>query len=96
MTDPLVIDVRSEGEFASGHVQGSVNLPLDRFTTGIETVAPDKDAPLILCCASGARSGAACDWLQQQGYTQVSNGGGAGMVASSLGRAMESGSGGAV
>ncbi len=89
MSEPLVIDVRSEGEFASGHVQGSVNLPLDRFTSGIEAVAPDKDAPLILCCASGARSGAACAWLQQQGYTQVSNGGGAGSVAMALGRSIQ-------
>ena len=90
MSDPLVIDVRSEGEFASGYVQGSVNLPLDRFTEGIGQVAPDKSAPLVLCCVSGARSGAACAWLLQQGYTQVTNGGSTGAVARALGRAIES------
>lgn len=89
MSDPVVIDVRSEGEYAAGHVRGSVNLPLDRFTDDIGRVAPDKNASLILCCASGARSGAACTWLQQQGYTQVVNGGSAGSVAMSLGRAID-------
>ena len=91
MSDPIVIDVRSEGEYASGYVQGSVNLPLDRFTEGIEQVAPDKTAPLILYCVSGARSGAACAWLQKEGYTQVRNGGSTGAVATALGRPIERG-----
>lgn len=89
MSDPIVIDVRSEGEYASGYVQGSINLPLDRFTEGIAQVAPDKSAPLILYCVSGARSGAACAWLQKEGYTQVSNGGSTGAVAMALGRPIE-------
>jgi len=91
MSDPILIDVRSEGEYASGYVQGSVNLPLDRFTEGIAQVATDKSAPLVLYCVSGARSGAACAWLQKEGYTQVSNGGSTGAVAMALGRPIERG-----
>lgn len=89
MSDPIVIDVRSEAEYATGYVQGAVNLPLDRFTEDIAQVAPDKTAALILYCVSGARSGAACAWLQKEGYTQVSNGGSTGAVATALGRPIE-------
>jgi phage shock protein E len=78
---PLIIDVRSPGEFATGHVRGSVNLPLDRFAQDIEQSVPDKTTAVILCCASGGRSGMACSFMQQLGYQQVSNGGSAGAVA---------------
>ncbi len=78
---PLIIDVRSPGEFASGHVRGSINLPLDHFAQAIEQVVPDKLAIVILCCASGGRSGMACNFMQQMGYQQVSNGGSAGAVS---------------
>ena len=67
-TTPLIIDVRSPGEFATGHVRGSVNIPLDRFAQAIAEAVPDKSAPVILCCASGGRSGMACDYMQQMGY----------------------------
>ena len=83
---PLVVDVRSPGEFASGHVAGSINLPLDSLTQQAATVLPQRDLPMVLCCLSGARSGMAVQWLQAQGYSQVTNGGGAGSVALQLGR----------
>jgi phage shock protein E len=85
----LLIDVRSAAEFAAGHVRGAINLPLDRFAQEIERVAPDKHASIMLCCASGARSGMACSFLQQQGYSQVVNGGGAGSVALQLNRPID-------
>lgn len=78
---PLIIDVRSPGEFAAGHVRGSINLPLDRFAQAIEHVVSDKSAAVTLCCASGGRSGMALSFMQQMGYQQVSNGGSAGTVA---------------
>ncbi len=80
----MVIDVRSPGEFASGHVRDAINLPLDRFAQDIERVAPDKQTPIVLCCASGARSGMACNFMQQMGYHQVINGGSAGAVSLQL------------
>ncbi|MBS1189812.1 MAG: Rhodanese domain protein [Rhodocyclaceae bacterium] len=83
--DPvLVIDVRSPGEFAAGHVEGSINLPLTSFAQEITRVAPDKTAPIVLCCATGGRSGMACSFMLQNGYTRVSNGGGAASLAGQL------------
>jgi phage shock protein E len=77
----LIIDVRSPSEFDSGHVRGSINLPMDRFAQAIGQVVPDKSTSVILCCASGGRSGMACSFMQQMGYQQVSNGGSAGLVS---------------
>lgn len=88
-TSPLIIDVRTPSEFASGHVRGSVNVPLDRFAEDIEQVVPDKSTPMILCCLSGGRSGMACNFLQQRGYQQVSNGGSASAVALRTGLPLE-------
>lgn len=82
---PLIIDVRSPGEFASGHVRGSLNVPLDRLADEIISHVPDKATPVILCCASGGRSGMACSFMQQMGYQQVSNGGSAGAVSMQCG-----------
>lgn len=85
----LVIDVRSPGEYASGHVQGAINLPLDRLAQEIGRVAPDKSAPVMMYCLSGGRSGGACRLMQQLGYRQVVNGGSVGAVALKLNRPIE-------
>ena len=82
---PLIIDVRSPGEFATGHVRGSVNVPLDHLADDIVQVVPDKSASVILCCASGGRSGMACSFMQQMGYQQVRNGGSASAVSMQCG-----------
>lgn len=84
--NPFVLDVRSRGEYAGGHIDGSINLPLDELAQQIGRVAPDLHAPLLLCCQSGMRSGMACQLLAQLGYTQVRNGGGVGLLAMQLGR----------
>lgn len=79
-----MLDVRSPGEFAMGHVRGALNVPLDRLAQAIEQMIPDKKAPLLLYCASGARSGMACNILQQMGYKDVRNGCNAGIVSQEL------------
>lgn len=89
--EPLLIDVRSPGEYAGGYLDGAVNLPLDQLQAGIGRVAPDLAAPIVLYCASGARSGMACMLLQQMGYRQVSNGGGIGVLAMTSGRPVRRG-----
>jgi phage shock protein E len=86
---PLVVDVRSPGEYACGHVAGSINVPLDSLPQRAADVLPERDAPLVLCCLSGARSGLAVQWLKAQGYRQVTNGGSVGGVALQLGRPIE-------
>jgi phage shock protein E len=85
---PLFIDVRSPGEFASGHLAGAVNLPLNQLQADIGTLVPDMATPVVLYCASGARSAFACGVLQQLGYRHVSNGGGVGLLAMQTQRAI--------
>lgn len=90
-TTPLLIDVRSAGEFAAGHVKGSICLPLPELAARIAQIAPDKAQPLLLFCASGMRSQMALQQLQGLGYQQLENGGGAGQVAMRLGLPIERG-----
>jgi len=87
-TEYVVIDVRSPAEYAGGHVADAVNLPLDRFVDGYAQLLRDKSTPVILYCASGARSGQAVQFLLAQGYVAVSNGISAPAVAQRLGKAL--------
>ncbi len=68
-----LIDVRSGGEFASGSVQGAVNIPVDQITAHINTLK--KKQNIIVFCRSGNRSGMAKSILQQNGISNVINGG---------------------
>ena len=69
-----IVDVRSPLEFQAGNVIGSINIPLNEVEEKIEDLR--KMQPMVLCCASGGRSGQACDYLEAQGFTEVYNGGG--------------------
>lgn len=69
-----IIDVRTKGEYASGHIKGSKNIPLDTLASHISKLKKDK--VIITCCASGMRSGVAKSTLQTNGFKQVYNGGG--------------------
>lgn len=73
--------MRSPGEFASGHVDGALSLPLDHFVDGYAALAPDKSRQVVLYCQSGGRSGQAVQFLVQQGYSKVVNGISPGAVA---------------
>jgi phage shock protein E len=84
----VILDVRSPAEFATGHVAEATNLPLDRFVDGYHSVAPDKSKPVVVYCASGARSAQAVQYLQQQGYTNVLNGISAQHVSRQYGKAL--------
>lgn len=68
-----IIDVRTREEFNSGHVKGSLNIPLQNLSAQLNKISKAK--PVIVCCASGMRSGSAKTVLQSKGYT-VYNGGG--------------------
>lgn len=68
-----IVDVRSFGEFSGGNVVGSINIPLQEITTRIEELKA-LEQPLILCCASGNRSGQAEHYLSQAGF-ECYNGG---------------------
>lgn len=69
-----IIDVRTQGEFNTGHVANSQNIPVDQVPKMVEDFK-SMDKPIILCCASGARSGMATEYLTQMGVEEVYNGG---------------------
>lgn len=68
-----IIDVRSPDEFMGGHVAGSINFPLNEIPQRVEELRNQK-APLVLCCASGNRSGQAQLFLTEHGI-ECYNGG---------------------
>jgi phage shock protein E len=68
----LILDVRTAAEFAQGHVQGAINIPLDRLTQNLHQL--DRSRPVIACCRSGMRSGEAVHVLQDHGFV-AHNGG---------------------
>jgi len=69
----LVIDVRSAGEFSSGHLAKAINIPLDEIETDLPKRVKDKNQVLLLHCASGMRSGMAKTKLIGMGYTNAFN-----------------------
>lgn len=68
-----ILDVRSEEEFATGHIEGSINIPLHEIPDRL-TEIKKIDKPLILCCASGNRSRQATTYLKSVGI-ECNNGG---------------------
>ena len=69
-----IIDVRTAGEYRTGHIRGSVNIPLDTLQRNLAKLKKDK--PVITCCASGMRSASAKSILKSNGFLEVYNGGG--------------------
>ncbi len=70
----LVIDVRQDEEWATGHLPGARHVPKSHLESRIEGVAPDKSQPVVLYCASGQRSAwAARTLIEDLGYEQVSS-----------------------
>lgn len=61
-----IVDVRTPAEFMGGHVAGSINIPLQEIVERLDELKQLK-TPLVLCCASGNRSGQAHRYLAQAG-----------------------------
>ena len=72
-----LVDVRTPAEFAGGHLEGALSVPLGELAQRVETLGP-RDAPLVVYCASGMRSASAKRQLQARGFTNVHNLGGMG------------------
>ncbi|MEO6732563.1 MAG: rhodanese-like domain-containing protein [Ferruginibacter sp.] len=69
----FLVDVRTPGEFAGDHVKGSVNIPLD--TVQAQLVKFKNKKNIIVFCRSGGRSSQAKSILEQNGFSNVVNGG---------------------
>jgi rhodanese-related sulfurtransferase len=67
----VLIDVRSAGEFANGNAPGTINIPLQELSSRLDQIP--KSSPIVLCCASGTRSGMAKLLLLKNGFRNVHN-----------------------
>jgi rhodanese-related sulfurtransferase len=75
LNSATIVDVRTPQEFSMGCVKGSINIPLDQVPHQIEEFKNMKK-PLVLCCASGNRSGQAVQFLEANAVDEIYNGGG--------------------
>ena len=69
----FIVDVRTPGEFVSGHAKASVNIPLDQLPQQLSKFKNKQN--IIVCCQSGGRSGQAKIILEKNGIVNVINGG---------------------
>lgn len=67
--DHLLVDVRTPGEFASGHIPGAVNIALQTLPQQMAMLP--KEQPIVLYCRSGARSREAAKLLTQGGFGEI-------------------------
>lgn len=69
----VIIDVRTPGEYNSGHGKNAINIPLNTIESNISKIKK-YDKPVITCCRSGMRSGQAAGILKANGI-EAYNGG---------------------
>ena len=68
---PIIIDVRSETEFAEGHIPGAINIPFNQIDNVVNDVNDDKEEPVYIYCASGRRADIAASKLANALYTNI-------------------------
>ena len=69
----LILDVRTEAEFASGHIFEARHIVLDKLADSLDSIKKYREKTVIVCCESGARSGQAAKTLKAQGFQNVFN-----------------------
>lgn len=74
----IILDVRTPQEYQTGHILGSMNIPLQSLPLKLNEL--DKNVPIITCCASGIRSASAKSILKANQFKEVYNGGGWGAL----------------
>ena len=75
---PILLDVRTVGENRSGHIEGSLNVPLHELSRRLPELEEYRDREIVVYCASGNRSLNAAHLLQQKGFNAVNLRGGMG------------------
>ncbi len=68
-----IVDVRTSREFAKAHANGSRNIPLNKLAARVSEL--ERSRPVVVCCASGARSATAKSLLERAGFPSVHNAG---------------------
>ena len=72
----IILDVRTEDEYNSGHIENSVLIPVDDLENKAEELLVNKEQKILVYCRSGNRSKKAADLLVEMGYTNVYDFGG--------------------
>jgi rhodanese-related sulfurtransferase len=75
-----IVDVRTDFEYADGHIDGAVNIPLDEIPNRLQEFK-NFGGPIVLYCRSGARSYSAANYLRSNGIDQVYDAGGIGNLS---------------
>lgn len=76
LEDFILLDVRTEAEYAEGHIEGAILIPDYEISNKAEELLPDKDKHIFVYCRSGRRSAGAANALIKLGYTNVIDFGG--------------------
>ncbi len=71
--DPVILDVRTPGEFSGGHLEGAVLIPVQEIQKRLGELTAEKDRPVLVYCRSGNRSTVAAKVLVDAGFSQVVN-----------------------
>ncbi len=69
----IVVDVREDKEFATGHIINSLHIPMSKVQERLTELEKHKSSPIIVSCRSGARSNSICGLLRKNGFENVSN-----------------------
>lgn len=67
----IILDVRTKGEFESGHIPKAKNIPVQQLSTRVKELEKYKDTPILVHCASGGRSPSAVKALVNNNFTQI-------------------------
>lgn len=70
-TAPLILDVRTPQEYASGHIPGAVNIPYDQLSDHLSELGASHSDEIVVHCQSGHRASIAEGVLRKAGYTRV-------------------------
>lgn len=77
----VVIDVRTPGEYATGHLAGAINIDVEAGSFAANIKQLDKEAPYLVYCRSGRRSAIAAAQMADAGFTDIIDAGGLGALA---------------
>lgn len=87
--EAVVLDVRENEEFKSGHLLNAKHIPLGKLRERIGEIERYRESPIVVMCRSGQRSATACAMLGREGFAQVYNLGGGIMAWQKAGLPLE-------
>lgn len=72
-SDTVIIDVREPHEYAKGHIEDAINIPVTKFSDQVNSLEKYKQQPVLVVCQTGNRAAPACKTLVQTDFKQVFN-----------------------